>query len=94
MSAAAASYRLLLTVLLADYSLPCRFLVFFMQVGFIAVETGSGRAKNVRNILLKNLLDTMLTAVCWWAVGYAFAYGQTAGGFIGYVNVVCLSYIV
>lgn len=61
----------------------CRFLVFFMQVGFIALETGSGRAKNVRNILLKNLLDTMLTALCWWAVGYAFAYGSSAGGVIG-----------
>ncbi|WIA19506.1 hypothetical protein OEZ85_004117 [Tetradesmus obliquus] len=60
------------------------FLVFFMQVGFIALETGSGRAKNVRNILLKNLLDAMLTAICWWAVGYAFAYGQTANGIIGY----------
>lgn len=60
------------------------FLVFFMQVGFIALETGSGRAKNVRNILLKNLLDTMLTALCWWAVGYAFAYGTSAGGVIGY----------
>lgn len=54
-----------------------------MQVGFIALETGSGRAKNVRNILLKNLLDTMLTALCWWAVGSAFAYGASAGGVIG-----------
>eukprot|EP00775_Hariotina_reticulata_P005136 gene5136-5376_t len=55
-----------------------------MQVGFIALETGSGRAKNVRNILLKNLLDVMLAALCWWAVGYAIAYGQTAGGIIGH----------
>jgi len=54
-----------------------------MQVGFIALETGSGRAKNVRNILLKNLLDVVLGALCWWAVGYAFAYGQTTGGVIG-----------
>lgn len=54
-----------------------------MQVGFIALETGSGRAKNVRNILLKNLLDAMLTTMCWWALGYAFAYGRSAGGLIG-----------
>ena len=26
----------------------CRFLVFFMQVGFISLELGYGRAKNVR----------------------------------------------
>jgi Amt family ammonium transporter len=61
----------------------CRFLVFFMQVGFLALETGSGRAKNVRNILLKNLLDVMLAAMVWWAVGFAFAYGKSAGGLIG-----------
>lgn len=54
-----------------------------MQVGFLAYETGSGRAKNVRNILLKNLLDVMLAALVWWAVGYAFAYGQSAQGVIG-----------
>jgi Amt family ammonium transporter len=58
-----------------------------MQVGFIALETGSGRAKNVRNILLKNLLDAMLTALAWWAVGFAFAYGTSAGGVIGWVCV-------
>jgi hypothetical protein len=60
-----------------------RFLIFFMQVGFVALETGSGRAKNVRNILLKNLVDVMLAALAWWAVGYAFAYGGTAKGIIG-----------
>jgi len=54
-----------------------------MQVGFVALEMGSGRAKNVRNILLKNLVDVMLAAMCWWAVGYAFAYGTSAGGVIG-----------
>lgn len=54
-----------------------------MQVGFLAYETGSGRAKNVRNILLKNLLDVMLAALVWWAIGYAFAYGQSAKGVIG-----------
>ena len=59
------------------------FLIFFMQVGFVALEMGSGRAKNVRNILLKNLVDVMLAALAWWAVGYAFAYGASAGGVIG-----------
>jgi Amt family ammonium transporter len=54
-----------------------------MQVGFVALETGSGRAKNVRNILLKNTVDVMLCGLCWWAVGWAFAYGDSAGGFIG-----------
>lgn len=55
-----------------------------MQTGFIVLETGSGRAKNVRHILLKNLLDVFICALCWWAVGYALATGASAGGVIGY----------
>ncbi len=31
-----------------------------MQVGFVAIESGQGRAKNVRNIILK--------ASCWYFV--------------------------
>jgi hypothetical protein len=58
--------------------------VFFMNVGFVMLETGNGRAKNVRNVLLKNLVDVMLCALLWWAVGYAFAYGKSAAGLIGY----------
>ncbi len=34
-----------------------RFLVFFLQVGFISLEVGYTRAKNVRSTLLKNTVD-------------------------------------
>jgi ammonium transporter, Amt family len=60
-----------------------RMLVFFMQVGFVALEVGNGREKNVRNILLKNTVTVMLSSLCWWACGYAFAYGKSAGGVVG-----------
>ncbi len=60
-----------------------RCLVFFQQLGFVSLELGYGRSKNVRNVLLKNTVNILLSAVCWWAVGYAFGYGDTAGGFIG-----------
>jgi ammonia channel protein AmtB len=43
----------------------------------------AGRAKNVRNILLKNTVDVLLAALAWWALGFAFAYGKSAAGFIG-----------
>ncbi len=33
------------------------FLVFFMQAGFALVETGFTRAKNVANIMMKNMMD-------------------------------------
>ena len=48
-------------------------LVFFMQLGFALVEAGSVRAKNTKNILLKNILDCCIGALIWWAWGHALA---------------------
>ena len=35
-------------------------LIFLMQAGFATLSAGSIRAKNVKNILLKNLLDASI----------------------------------
>jgi len=51
------------------------YMVFFMQAGFALLEAGSVRAKNTKNILLKNVLDACLGAIVWWIFGYPFAYG-------------------
>mmetsp|Transcript_17800 Transcript_17800/g.60733 ORF Transcript_17800/g.60733 Transcript_17800/m.60733 type:complete len:444 (-) Transcript_17800:126-1457(-) len=62
------------------------YLVFFMQAGFALLEAGSVRAKNTKNILLKNTLDACLGALIWWAFGYSFAYGpdgESPNAFIG-----------
>lgn len=56
-----------------------------MQVGFLLLEVGFGRAKNVRNVLLKDAVNVLTCALCWWACGYAFSTGNSAGGFIGCV---------
>ncbi|GFR44048.1 hypothetical protein Agub_g5208 [Astrephomene gubernaculifera] len=58
-------------------------IVFFLQVGFVSLEVGYGRSKNVKNILLKNTINILLCAIVWWSVGYAFANGNSAGGFVG-----------
>lgn len=58
-------------------------LVFFMQAGFAMVESGLTRAKNAGNILMKNLMDFSAGAVVFWAVGWAFMYGSSGGGFLG-----------
>jgi len=39
------------------------FLVFFMQPGFAILEAGFTRAKNVGNILMKNLMDFCMSSV-------------------------------
>ncbi|CAM9690808.1 unnamed protein product [Discosporangium mesarthrocarpum] len=58
-------------------------LVFFMQTGFAMLEVGSVSVKNTKNILIKNVGDASLGALCWWLVGYGVAFGTDAGGFIG-----------
>ena len=47
--------------------------VFFMQCGFGMLEAGSVRAKNTKNIMIKNLLDACLGAIIWYVIGYAVA---------------------
>ena len=51
----------------------CGFLVFFMQCGFALLEAGTVRAKNTKNILLKNLLDACVGGLIWWSIGYMIA---------------------
>jgi Amt family ammonium transporter len=67
-------------------------LVFIMQAGFALLELGLTRAKNGANIVMKNLMDFCLGAIMYWAVGWAFMYGNIgfdavgdaiAGKFIG-----------
>lgn len=50
-------------------------LVYFMQLGFAMLCAGSIREKNVKNVLLWNLLDSAGGAFGFWSIGYAFAYG-------------------
>jgi len=50
-------------------------LVYFMQTGFAMLCAGSVRAKNVKNIVLWNLLDSCGGGIMFWTCGYAFAYG-------------------
>eukprot|EP00884_Botryococcus_braunii_P001634 jgi/Botrbrau1/11471/Bobra.27_4s0011.1 len=58
-------------------------ITFFQQVGFASLEAGSIRAKNVRNILLKTVVDKLVCGVFFYCLGFAFAYGQDWKGLIG-----------
>ncbi|WOO39524.1 ammonium transporter [Rubellicoccus peritrichatus] len=59
-------------------------LVFFMQAGFAMLESGMTRAKNACNIMMKNILDFSFAALAFWAIGYAFMYGEMGNTFIGW----------
>ncbi len=51
-------------------------LVFLMQAGFGLVEAGLTRAKNVSNIMAKNMADMCVGVLMFWAVGYGIAFGS------------------
>ncbi len=52
------------------------FLVFFMNAGFGMLETGFCRQKNAVNILSKNLIVFALSTIAFWAIGFAFMFGD------------------
>src|SRR5215210_5023887 len=58
-------------------------LVMFMQAGFAFLEIGFSRGKNAGTVVAKILTNFSIAAVCYWAVGFAFAFGGDAGHIIG-----------
>ncbi len=62
------------------------FLVFFMQAGFAMVETGLTRAKNVVNILMKNLMDFSIGSVAFFIIGFGLMFGTNPSGWFGTDN--------
>ena len=65
------------------WTLIAAFMVFFMQAGFAMVEAGFTRAKNVVNILMKNLMDMSAGALSFWALGFGLMFGASSTGWIG-----------
>jgi Amt family ammonium transporter len=58
-------------------------LVIFMQAGFALVEAGLTRAKNVGNIMMKNLMDFCVGVLAFALVGFTLAFGGGDNDFIG-----------
>lgn len=58
-------------------------LVFFMQVGFALIESGSVRSKNTVNVLMKNYMDTCIGGLVFWLFGFGLMFGLNQSGWIG-----------
>ncbi|AFZ46635.1 ammonium transporter [Cyanobacterium stanieri PCC 7202] len=70
-------------VLDSIFLLVASILVIFMNAGFGMLETGFCRQKNAVNILSKNLIVFAIATIVYWAIGFAFMYGNSDNGFIG-----------
>jgi ammonium transporter, Amt family len=66
--------------------------VMLMQLGFMFLEIGFSRMKNVGTVVPKVLANFSICALCYWAVGFALAFGGagwfagTHGTFLGTTN--------
>jgi len=60
--------------------LVCGTFVFFMHAGFAMLEAGTGRAKNVQAILIKNLITVCMGTLGWYLLGWSLAYGGDVKG--------------
>jgi Amt family ammonium transporter len=58
-------------------------LVFIMQAGFAMLESGLTRSKNSINVAIKNLTDLGVSALVFWAAGFALMFGSSRNGLFG-----------
>lgn len=50
-------------------------LVVFMQAGFLLLELGFSRSKNVGAIVAKIFVNFSVASIGWWAIGFGLAFG-------------------
>lgn len=65
----------------------CAALVLFMQAGFIFIEAGLVRAKNMINVAIKNVLDASVAFFLFISFGFLVMFGPSVGGVFGGVDV-------
>lgn len=60
-------------------------LVFLMQLGFLGLEVGFSRGKNVGSGVAKIFVNLAVAGLVWWAVGYGISFGggETANKWFG-----------
>jgi Amt family ammonium transporter len=60
--------------------------VMFMQAGFMFLEIGFSRQKNAGTVVAKVLMNFSICAICWYFVGFAFAFGASPSGLGGLIG--------
>jgi Amt family ammonium transporter len=65
----------LVSELNSTWVLVAAVLVIFMQAGFLFLEIGFSRGKNVGSGVAKILVNFSIATIVWWACGFALAFG-------------------
>ena len=62
----------------------CALLVFLMQVGFLLLETGMVRTRDMSGIAIKVFMMLLGSSLAYLIFGYRLMWGESMGGFIGW----------
>jgi Amt family ammonium transporter len=62
----------------------CALLVFFMQVGFLLLETGTVRARDMSGIAIKIFMMLLGSSLAYLTLGYRLMWGESVSGVIGW----------
>lgn len=68
----------------ATWILTSSFVIFTMQSGFGMLEAGSCSPGFEVNIMMKNIVDVVFTALTYYLVGYGISFGRPSTPFMGY----------
>jgi Amt family ammonium transporter len=82
MLAATTSLKEVISAVDTTWVIVAAVFVLFMQAGFMFLEIGFSRQKNVGTVVPKILANLSIAAICYWAIGFALAFGG-AGWFAG-----------
>jgi len=58
-------------------------LVFMMQAGFLCLEVGFVRNRNIGATALKNLIDWAMVGLAFFLFGFGLLFGDDVGGWVG-----------
>ncbi|MBF0264401.1 MAG: ammonium transporter [Gammaproteobacteria bacterium] len=58
-------------------------LVLLLQAGFLLLETGLTRSKNMINVAMKNLVDFTVTFAVFWLFSFGLMFGDSLLGIVG-----------
>jgi Amt family ammonium transporter len=58
--------------------------IFFMQAGFMFLEWGGMRRKNIRHSMLKAYLGICMSSIMFYLIGYAIGFGDNNETFAGF----------